>query len=348
MADNAARIAALQPTGVLYYPYVEPTPDADKGLLFALAKRACVVVTDDCPSFFLPRMVAAVANRLPVRLEQVDSNGLLPLRASDRVFTTAFSFRAFLQKELPEHLTEFPVSNPLKRIKLPPIVSLPPEVIQRWPAASRKLLGGDNHELGRMAIDHRVGVLAERGGPAQAQMHLRNFLEHRLPSYGDNANQPDDDVRSGLSPFLHFGHISPHQLFDALVSREEWTPAKLGKPCRGKREVWWGMDPNAEAWLDQFVTWRELGYNMSSLRTDYDHYESLPDWAQATLAKHACDPRPTVYSLDEFADARTHDHVWNAAQRQLIREGRIHNYMRMLWGKKILEWTRSPRKRSTS
>ena len=91
------------------------------------------------------------------------------------------------------------------------------------------------------------------------------------------------------------------------------------------------------------VTWRELGFNMASRRDDYDQYDSLPDWSQATLKKHARDRREVVYTLDEFAAARTHDPVWNAAQTQLLREGRIHNYLRMLWGKKILEWTASPR-----
>jgi deoxyribodipyrimidine photo-lyase len=276
MADNAAGIAARNRTGVLYYPYVEPTPDADKGLLFALAKRACVVVTDDFPSFFVPRMIAAVAPRLPVRLEHVDSNGLLPLRAADRVFTTAFSFRAFLQKELPNHLAEFPAADPLWRIKLPPLESLPEDVAQRWPAVSQELLAGNNRELSAMAIDHRVGILAERGGSNEAQQRLKRFVNDGLPRYADEANQPDENVRSGLSPYLHFGHISPHQMFDGLMSREQWSPAKLAKASRGKREEWWGVSPSAEIWLDEFITWRELGYNMSSKRADYDRYESLP------------------------------------------------------------------------
>lgn len=114
MAENAARIAALKNPGVLYFPYVEPQPDAGKGLLVALAHRASVVVTDDFPSLFVPRMVSAAASQLNVRLESVDSNGLLPLRATDRVFTTAFSFRAYLQKQLPAHLEDFPKANPLK------------------------------------------------------------------------------------------------------------------------------------------------------------------------------------------------------------------------------------------
>ena len=136
MAENAARIAALNNPGVMYFPYVEPLPDADKGLLAALAQRACVVVTDDFPSAFLPHMVSAAAARLSVRLESVDSNGLLPLRATDRVFTTAFSFRAYLQKQLLPHLEEFPKPNPLSGVRLPPIQSLPPENVTTSPPAT--------------------------------------------------------------------------------------------------------------------------------------------------------------------------------------------------------------------
>jgi deoxyribodipyrimidine photo-lyase len=103
------------------------------------------------------------------------------------------------------------------------------------------------------------------------------------------------------------------------------------------------MSAGAEARLDELVTWRELGFNMAARRDDYDRYESLPDWARKTLEKHQRDRRPTVYSLEDFEAAATHDPLWNAAQRQLVREGRIHNYLRMLWGKKILEWSASPR-----
>jgi deoxyribodipyrimidine photo-lyase len=102
------------------------------------------------------------------------------------------------------------------------------------------------------------------------------------------------------------------------------------------------MSQAAEAFLDQLVTWRELGFNFCSRRDDYDRFDSLPDWARRSLAEHAADPREHVYSVDELAAARTHDPLWNAAQRQLVREGRIHNYLRMLWGKKILQWARSP------
>jgi len=348
MAENASRVAALKNAGVVYYPYVEPRADTGKGLLAALASRACVVVTDDFPSFFLPRMVEAAASRLPVRLEAVDSNGFLPLRATDRVFTTAFSFRAFLQKQLPPHLIEFPQPDPLKGLKLPSLNAMPSDITKRWPIAAPNLLSGDAAMLASLPIDHSVGVAETRGGTTAACEKLSRFLERSLPHYAAGANDPDADNRSGLSPYLHFGHISPHELFHELMTREEWSPASLGKKTGGKREGWWGVSPGAEAWLDEFVTWRELGYNMSSHRDDYDQFESLPDWAQATLAKHESDPREHVYSLDEFATAATHDELWNAAQTQLVREGRIHNYLRMLWGKKILEWSETPREALTT
>jgi deoxyribodipyrimidine photo-lyase len=103
------------------------------------------------------------------------------------------------------------------------------------------------------------------------------------------------------------------------------------------------MSEPAESFMDELVTWREVGFNFCHLRADYDRWESLPDWARATLDEHADDEREQTYTLEEFERARTHDPLWNAAQRQLRHEGCIHNYLRMLWGKKILQWTASPR-----
>lgn len=342
MGDNAARVAAARNRGVLYFPYIEPRPDHGKGLLAALAEHACVVVTDDFPCFFFPHMVAAAAMRLPVRLEQVHSNGLLPLHATDRIFTTAFSFRKFLQKELPAYLADMPVHDPISTPELPPLKSLPAEIMRQWPPAADKLLAGDTASLMPLPIDHSVSVVEQQGGTTAARKRLHEFLAERLDRYADSANEPDSDARSGLSPYLHFGHISAHEVFQSLMSTERWSPAKLGTNTSGKREGWWDAGKCAEAWLDELVTWRELGYNMSSHNDRYDQYESLPAWAQATLAKHASDRREHVYTLDQFAAASTHDPLWNAAQTELLREGRIHNYLRMLWGKKILEWTPSP------
>jgi deoxyribodipyrimidine photo-lyase len=288
-------------------------------------------------------MLAAAASQLPVRVEAVDSNGLLPLRATDRVFTTAFSFRSFLQTELPRHLGQAPKADALARLTLPAMKSIPAEITRRWPAASAKLLLGDPAELAKLPLDHSVPAVHYGGGPAAAQRQLARFLDRHLAQYQDVANDPDADARSGLSPYLHFGHIAAHEVFHEVMSREGWSPNTLPKRATGKRTGWWGVSAGAEAWLDEFITWRELGYNMATHRDDHDRYESLPDWSRATLDKHACDRRAFTYSLDAFAAARTHDELWNAAQTQLVREGRVHNYLRMLWGKKILEWTASPR-----
>lgn len=128
MAHNATRLAKK---GVLYYPYIEPKPAAAKGLLRALATRASVVVSDDFPAFFLPRMIDVAASQIPVRFELVDSNGLLPMRAANKVFTRAFDFRRFLQKNLLPHLADIPANDPLARVKLPVLKALPREITTR-------------------------------------------------------------------------------------------------------------------------------------------------------------------------------------------------------------------------
>jgi deoxyribodipyrimidine photo-lyase len=337
MADNAADFAAA---GVTHLPYVEPAAGAGKGLLAALAERACAVVTDDFPCFFLPRMVAAAAARLPIACHVVDGNGLLPLRVGDKVFGRAFDLRRFLQKVLPAHLAEFPAGDPLRGYDLG-AAALPRGVAARWPAASPALLGAEAGALAALPIDHTVGAGSVRGGPVAAGAALRTFLAQRLPRYGDERSEPDADCASGLSPYLHFGHLSVHQVFAGLAKHEGWQRDRI-KAVAGGQRGWLGMSESAEAFVDELVTWRELGFNWCWQRDDYEDYESLPQWAKATLGAHAADPRQHVYSREEFAASRTHDPVWNAAQRQLRETGVMQNYLRMLWGKKVLEWSRSP------
>ena len=340
MAGHAAELAGR---GILYHPYVEPAAGAGSGLLEALARRACLVVADDAPVFFLPRMLQAAAARLPVALEAVDAYGLLPVAAAPQVYPSAYAFRRFLQKALPEHLAEMPEEEPLAGLDLPPHPGLPAEIVGRWPAASPELLAGRPEALAALPIDHTVPPVPHlRGGEEAAREALERFLARRLSRYGEARNDPAEEVTSGLSPYLHFGHVSSHQVLAALAEREEWSPARLGADRRGAREGWWGMSGEAESFLDELVTWRELGANMASRRPDSDRYESLPEWARATLARHAGDPRPEVYGLADFEAGRTHDELWNAAQGQLVGEGRIHNYLRMLWGKKVLHWSATP------
>jgi deoxyribodipyrimidine photo-lyase len=339
MSDNARRLRAAR---VLYYPYVEPERGAGRGLLAALGARACVVVTDDYPAFFLPRVVEAAAARLGVRLEKVDSNGLLPMRTADRVFSSAYSFRRFLQKTLPECLMEFPQPDPLQDPRPPTAQGIPDDIAGRWRPATEDALAGELLDRGFSLIDHSVAVAPIHGGSVAAQQALRTFISERLTRYADERNQPESAVSSGLSPYLHFGHISTHEVFAEIARREDWSYERLAPVATGKRTDWWGIDRNAEAFLDQLATWRELGFNMCCQQENYDRYDSLPQWALDTLAKHASDARVYLYQLPDFEEGRTHDALWNAAQMQLVREGRIHNYLRMLWGKKILEWTASP------
>lgn len=338
MADNQASLAG-QP--VLYYPYLEERAGAGKGLLAALAARACLVVADLYPCFFLPRMLAAAA-RLPARLEAVDACGLLPLLAAERVYPTAYAFRRHLQKTLPGHLAYQPRENPLEGLALPQPPELPGEVLRRWPPAPRAALAAGPAFLASLDLDHAVRPGPLAGGHGQAQAAWRGFLAQGLERYHLEHSQPREGATSGLSPYLHFGHISPHQVFLELAQAQGWSPQRLGSNTQGKRQGWWGLSAGAEAFLDQLVTWRELGFNACQHLPGHDQYASLPAWAQATLADQAGAARPWLYSLEELARGATHDGLWNAAQAQLAAEGRLPGYLRMLWGKKILEWSLSP------
>ena len=340
MAENARRAAGKR---LLYFPYVEPTPGAGKGLVRALSQRAALIVTDAFPCFFLPRMLDAAVGQVECRLEAVDGNGLLPLAATDAASPTAYAFRRVLQKKLPAYLDSMPAAAPLEALAVPVLEKLLVEGgAWPWDRASDELLTGSAAALAALPIDHSVPAGALRGGSAAAETQLSTFLYRKLLLYAENRNHPDEDGASGLSPYLHFGHISVHQILHDLAAVERWSPEDVAASASGARAGWWRMSPSAEAFLDQVVTWREVGYHFCHHRPDYDRFSSLPAWALATLEKHSGDLRSPRYELDELAAAQTYDPLWNAAQRQLIDEGRMHNYLRMLWGKKVLEWSATP------
>ena len=347
MRDNLAIAADHR---VTYFPYVEPEPNAGKGLLKQLCDQACLVVTDDFPCYFIPRMTQAAAARSPLLFEQVDSCGISPLRASGRHFTTAASFRRHLHKTILNFVTsdQFPHASPLEDHELQGVLSgavIPAQVTERWtPANPASLLNGG---LSSLMIDHEVQPV-ERGGAVAANEMLTDFIEHKLDRYHLQRNALSESSVSGLSPHLHFGHISSHQIVQSALEQSDWSPERVAPKPTGSREGWWGASTAVEAFIDQMITWRELGFVFTHHHpTSYDHYESLPSWALTTLAEHADDPRPHVYTLEELERGLTHEPLWNAAQRQLVTEGKIHNYVRMLWGKKILEWSPTPREALT-
>ncbi len=340
MAENQRRLTAK---GVTSYAYVEPSPGAGRGLLQALARKACVIVTDDAPIFFLGRMVEKSAMKAPVRVEAIDSNGLVPVRLAGKQYLTAASFRRFLHMELPVHLADFPVEDPLRRV---PVFKSPnlEQIKKKWPPMPAVGVADVGAVIRSLPIDPGVHAIPGQGGARAGQRRLRDFLKERLGGYGLSGRRTLENTSSGLSPYLHHGHISAHQIAREIFRLEEWSPDRMDEACRGRREGWWGLSPAAESFMDQLVTWRELGLNMHVQHEKPESYGSLPEWARETLEGHSGDTRPYRYDMKTLESARTHDTLWNAAQRQLLQEGTIQNYLRMLWGKKILEWTSSPRR----
>lgn len=329
--------------GITYHPFIEGTPQESSGLLHALEEKAAIIITDDVPQFFQPIFIRDHVGGAGVRIEAIDGNGLLPGSTVNKAYPSAVTFRRCLQKNLRPHIDRMPLENPLSQYEIHSRASLPPSFSERWPSVGP--IGRDQASL--LSDFGGPDAVAFRGGQKTARHMLELFLRTRLADYDSGRSHPDLNATSSLSSYLHFGHISPHEIFATLMVRQRWTPDLLSHRADGRRSGWWGVSASAEAFLDQFIIWRELGFNMFWNRPDADRYDSLPPWALATLAAHAGDPREHIYTIEEFSAAETHDEVWNSAQRQLVVDGTMHNYLRMLWGKKILEWTREPREALT-
>jgi deoxyribodipyrimidine photo-lyase len=180
--------------------------------------------------------------------------------------------------------------------------------------------------LDTLNIDQGVAPVTRffKGGPTEAKGRLRRFIAHRLARYAAHRNQPQTDDVSGLSPYLHFGQISP--VFIALKIRD----------------AAFGTHADRDAYLEELIVRRELAINYIHYTPAYDRYEALPAWARKTLAEHSKDQRPQVYSRRTLETAGTHDPYWNAAMQEMLATGFMHNHMRMYWGKKILEWSPTP------
>jgi len=176
--------------------------------------------------------------------------------------------------------------------------------------------------LASLPLDWSVKPVSETiGGMQEAQRRLREFIEQRLDHYPVWRNNPALDGASGLSPYLHFGQISP---LDIALQVEA------------------AGGPGAQSFLEELIVRRELAINFCYYNTLYDSFASLPAWAQRTLGEHQGDRRDPLYTAEELERAETHDAYWNAAQQQMVWQGKMHGYMRMYWGKKILEWSRTP------
>ncbi|HYQ83108.1 MAG TPA: deoxyribodipyrimidine photo-lyase, partial [Rubrobacter sp.] len=179
--------------------------------------------------------------------------------------------------------------------------------------------------LDGMDLDRSVGGLSHlyEGGNSEAKKIFRRFLKQSLGDYEANRNQPQTDYVSHMSKYLHFGHVSPIWL--ALQAREASV----------KRD-------NIESFVEELVVRRELSMNFVFYNDDYDSFSNLPGWAKETLGEHKNDEREHVYTTKQLENAQTHDEYWNAAMNEMVHTGYMHNYMRMYWGKKILEWSNTP------
>ena len=348
MMDNKR---AFEDSPITYIPYVETKPREARGLLEKWMEHADVLVIDDFPVYH-PRRVMEIAISIgKCEVHSVDSNGFISLRGQDRSFTTAYSLRRHLHKTILTHMSEFPHPKPislganLKRVDNKLVDQIfaesdtpitPYEFI--WRICEAKDIGVN--ALSKLLIDHTVPPVQHvPGGSVEAQGKWKNFLNTRLSNYAENRNQPELNGSSGLSSYLHFGHISSHQILNDIFTRHDWDISNINLPHNGRRAGWWGLPSDVESFLDQIITWRDLGFIHCANVENHDRFESIPEWAQKTLKEHEQDPRPYLYTFEEFENADTHDELWNAAQRQLRSDGIIHNYLRMLWGKKILEWT---------
>jgi deoxyribodipyrimidine photo-lyase len=322
-----------------FFSYLEPESRAGKGLFYELVDKACVVISDEYPVFITKQHNNRVADKIDVPYITIDSNGLIPLDITEKDPYSAYLFRKVMQKHFVEAYTNPPKQNPLSDLENTSKIELPVEFLEKYPSAENQL--NDIEEtVSTLDIDHSVSALDIIGTRKAALGMLGNFIAHSLFEYDDKRNHPDEKKTSRLSPWLHFGKISEYEIVKAVLEHQPdgWDMDSI-TPNGGKNSGFFNGDPNIESFLDEVITWREVGFHYAHHREDYDQFESLPDWVKTTMDEHRDDEREYVYSLEELEQSKTHDEIWNAAQTQLREEGIIHNYLRMLWGKKIIEWT---------
>jgi deoxyribodipyrimidine photo-lyase len=253
-----------------------------------------------------------VADRCEVKVVEVESDVVVPVEAaSDKDEFAARTIRPKIHRVWNDYLV--------------PLKQTPPKH-----DSTRMNLKGD-FDLGHPdSILSKIGCIREvkrspifKGGYREADRRMRAFVSDRLAGYSEGRNEPADAHTSHMSPYLQYGNISPVDL--ALRVRDASAPKA-----------------DCDAYLEEMIVRRELAHNHTWFDRDYDKYNSLPDWSRKTLEKHKSDKREPSYTREQLERAITHDDYWNAAQMQMVVTGYMHNYMRMYWGKKILEWCSTP------
>ena len=337
MKDNAV---TARKRGLTYWPFVETPAQPARGLLTRIASRAALVVTDDFPCFIIPGQSASLARRTDCAVIAVDSNSVVPLRLLGAAPYAAAHLRPRIHKAFAEAFEQCSVAKPKSAGKDSPSID---------PGFELARLENPSRLVSTLPIDQTVRAVSEKvGGTTAARAQLKAFLKKGLPIYSDHRSDPAPPSAfhgSGLSPYLHFGHIGIEEVASSVFDLTGgYAPARLQLEFRGKREGFFGEDKNVNSFLDEALTWRDVGYVWHVHRREDTHslQSALPVWALATLNAHAGDRREFAYDLPAWEGARTHDPLWNAAQTELVATGGIHNYLRMLWGKKVIEWSPSP------
>jgi deoxyribodipyrimidine photo-lyase len=276
--------------------------------------RAALLIGDENPCREPERWRQTLARRLRIPYWTVDADVVVPSRVFGRSFHLLHHFRPHLNRELSHYL-----SAPTRPAPHP-----------HWmlhKRVARFSLANDITE-GFTRLDRTVRpVDTFTGGTHAALKRLREFVGVQLKAYEEQRNHPETRGTSRLSPYLHFGNISP--LTIALAVKQAVAAGKI-------------PSASADRYLDQLIGWRELAVLFVRHEPNYDNWECAAPWARKTLIEHAGDPRPHRYSLEQLERAETGDDLWNAAQREMVHTGWMHNYMRMYWAKKILEWASDP------
>ena len=277
-----------------------------------LAEKAAWVVTDVGYLRVQRQWRHAVAKALSCPFTAVETDVIVPVAvASEKEEIAARTMRPRLLKQKDEFFDS--VSYPHGRGRPD---SLPEGIT---------ILVDPDRLLSDMSVDMGVSpVSVFKGGQQAAKIRLNRFIGESLANYETLARDPVAQCQSDMSPYLHFGQISPAAIYQEISAADVPDTAK------------W-------AFLEQLLVRRELSINFVYYNPGYDSYEpAVPKWARESLQKHKSDTRPYVYTKEQFEQAQTHDPYWNAAQMEMVATGKMHNYMRMYWGKKIIEWTKDP------
>jgi deoxyribodipyrimidine photo-lyase len=274
-----------------------------------LAKSASLVVVDQGYTKTERQWTKYVAEKIKCALIQIESNVIVPAKsASPKEEYSAATFRPKIKKIISQYLV--PIENNILKNDSFQLDSSSFDV------------GNVKKAISTLEIDRTVKKPNNfYGGTTEAKKRLKHFIENKLDNYIEDKNDPTKQCVSNMSPYLHFGQISP--IYIALKILESDSP-------------------NIDSFLEELIIRRELAVNFVFYNKHYDSFDGLHEWQKKTLKEHKNDQRDYIYTIKELENAETHDPYWNAAQKEMITKGKMHGYMRMYWGKKIIEWTETP------